>query len=94
MKDSLGNELKEGQRVQIVLQSPICIGYVTKIAAGGIVSGLRRGGADVKAAELHIQCPFVIPIDPTSPVATSVTRVHTPEGTEKPVEEPKLVIAN
>ena len=96
MKDVLGNELEVGHRVQLVLPDKFVNGYVTKITAGGVVSGRRAGRDSVTPATIEIQCAFTIPLDPMHPQLSAVVRVVDPNATDVEAKEegPKLIMPN
>lgn len=90
-RDSLGNELKPGQLVLLQLNSPIVSGRVAAIERGGIVTGLRKGGDEVRPDRLVIVANFTIELDPRNPIATSVMSLldphpPDPQAIEKVIE--------
>lgn len=85
--DALGNELKKGQRVHVVLSSPYCYGDIIEISPGGIslVKGTNHNQRQeiVTQGLMEVLVKVSIPIDPRQQQVAIVHRVVRPEDSTK-----------
>lgn len=88
MKDAVGNELKLGDLVLLNLERPQTVGRVLRIEEGGLITGMRKGGADVRPSHLVIGFNHTIDCDPRSPVPSVIAlRDPAPPSEEPPAEK-------
>lgn len=87
VKDRLGNELAEGQLVEIKLGSPEVMAFVQEVTQGGIIQGARqRGGHDATPGKVVLLATFTFEYDPSDPVVRNLVRLVSPD--EKPAPAP------
>ncbi len=72
MKDAIGNDLKAGDLVLVNFERPQSYGRVMSIEEGGLVTGIRKGGADVRPSRLVVAFNHTIECDPRMPVPSVV----------------------
>jgi hypothetical protein len=83
VKDRLGNELAQGQLVEIKLGSPEVMAFVQEVKEGGIIQGVRGGGRTVTPGILVLFATFTFEYDPSNPILTNLVRLVSPDE-EKP----------
>ena len=64
MKDAVGNELHEGDLVFMHMDRPSLFGRVVKIEEGGLITGIKKGGVDVRPAQIIVTSNHTIACDP------------------------------
>jgi hypothetical protein len=75
MKDARGNELKEGDLVLFFAQANHMQARVVRVDSGGIITGLRKGGQEVKPAQLVLHIEYTVMCHPNEPVG-QIFRLH------------------
>jgi len=64
VKDAVGNELKVGDLVALSLERPLVFGRIVEASEGGIVTGLSKGGAEVRPGRLVIVANHTVLVNP------------------------------
>lgn len=79
MRDRIGNELKVGQKVVVQLPEAQIFGFVAQVEAGGIITGLKRGGEERRLGRILVSCVIALPVDPQNEVIPQLVRVYDPD---------------
>ena len=90
MRDALGNELKPGDLVMLSLDRPQIFGRVVDVKSGGLITGLQKGGAEVRPSVVTIASNHTVEGDPRMMIG-SVVILRDPEDAKIP-EKPAPVI--
>lgn len=102
-KDLRGNELKEGDAVNIFLPpGTAIIGQIAQVRNGGIVTGMNHKQQQVTPGLVEAVVMVTIAVDPTQPVCQQLLKLHATPGELKAQAErmesaevkPKLVLEN
>ena len=89
MKDSIGNEIREGDLVALQLQMPIIRGRVIEIKHGGIVTGMKGGKEQLRPSVVIISATFPIEVDPRAAVVMPVMCLRDDDAPASPEEKPR-----
>jgi len=82
MKDRIGNKLVMGDKVMVVLPESQIFGFVAQVEEGGLITGLRRGGAEKKLGRILISCVIALPVDPEFDASSQLVKVYDPDKHE------------
>lgn len=72
MKDVIGNELKVGDLVAMQLERPIIYGRIVELREGGVITGLKQGGAEIAPGRIVVMSQHPLAVDPRLPVGAIV----------------------
>jgi hypothetical protein len=72
MRDAVGNELKIGDLVCLQLDRPLIYGRVVKAEEGGLITGMHKGGAEVRPSVLVIASNHTVEGDPRALVGSVI----------------------
>ena len=64
MKDALGNELRKGELVALSLDRPLIFGRVVEIQEGGLITGRKEGGMEMRPSKLIVASNHTVEADP------------------------------
>jgi hypothetical protein len=84
VKDRIGNKLAMGQKVVVALPEAQIFGYVAQLEEGGLITGLKRGGAEKRLGRILVSCVIALPVDPEMDSVAQLVRVYDPQ---KPDEQ-------
>jgi uncharacterized Zn ribbon protein len=70
MKDAVGNDLKAGDLVMLSLDRPLIFGRVVEVQEGNLITGLRKGGGEVRPSRVIIASNHTIDCDPRTVVGS------------------------
>jgi hypothetical protein len=83
MKDRIGNKLAMGQKVVVALSEAQIFGFIAQIEDGGVITGIRRGGAEKRMGRILVSCVIALPVDPEVDIASQLVRVYDPDKHEE-----------
>lgn len=83
VKDRIGNVLAEGQKVVVALPEAQIFGFVAKVEEGGLITGLRQGGAQKRLGRILVSCVIALPVDPEEGQVAQLVRVYDPDKHEE-----------
>lgn len=84
MKDAIGNEIHVGDKVLLTGCGPNAIGHISHVKAGGIITGLKRGGSEMEPGILTVTVEAQISFDPRNPIFGQIIKVVMPAEEEEP----------
>lgn len=87
MKDRINNRLAVGDKVVVALPEPQIFGFVSKIEEGGLVTGVRAGGAQKRVGRVLISAVIAIPVDPELDLAVQLVKVYDSDNHEDGAEK-------
>ena len=87
MKDRIGNKLAMGQKVVVALPEAQIFGFVAQLEEGGLITGVRRGGADKRMGRVLVSCVIALPVDPEDDMVAQLVRVYDPDKHEEPTQD-------
>lgn len=77
MKDRIGNELQDGDKVMVVLPESQLFGFVSKMEEGGLIAGLgARGGPEMRPGRILVSCVLALPVDPELGMSAQLVKVY------------------
>ena len=94
VKDTMGNELKEGDLVALQLERPLIFGLVSEVAEGGIITGVRGGEPQMKMSRVVVISHHPIDTDPRIGQVPSIIKLHDPAALSHQLEEAKTKAPN
>lgn len=88
MKDRIGNNLAVGQKVVVSLPESQIFGFVAQVEEGGLITGIRRGGAEKRMGRILVSCVIALPVDPEVDAVAQLVRVYDADKHDaEPAEE-------
>lgn len=92
MKDRIGNNLKMGDKVMVVLPESQIFGFVAQLEEGGIITGVRgaRGGMEQRPGRILVSCVIALAVDAQFDGVAQLVKVYDPDKHEaegEPVKE-------
>jgi hypothetical protein len=94
IKDTMGNELKEGDLVMVQLERPIIFGRIAEVAEGGIITGVRGNEPQMKLSRVVVLSHHPIDTDPRIGVVPSLVKLYDPTEMSRQIEEVKTSAPN
>ena len=88
MKDRIGNVLEMGQKVVVSLPEAQIFGFVAQLEQGGLITGIRAGGASKRMGRVLVSCVIALPCDPEEDAVAQWVRVYDPDKHEGSGERP------
>jgi hypothetical protein len=79
VKDRIGNKLETGQKVVVALPEAQIFGFVAQLEEGGLITGLRQGGAQKRMGRVLVSCVIALPVDPEDGAVPQLVRVYDPD---------------
>jgi hypothetical protein len=85
VKDRIGNELHEGDLVEIKLVSNDVMAFVTEVQRGGVITGVRKGGREATPGLVTLAATFHFEFDPGDPALRNMVRLVNPGAPPAPI---------
>lgn len=93
MKDRIANPLAVGDKVVVALPEAQIFGFIAQIDQGGIITGLKRGGAEKKPGRILVSCVIALPVDDETGAVAQLVKVYDADKDSR-IEESVKVRAN
>lgn len=88
MKDRIGNALKEGDKVMVVLPESQIFGFVSQMEEGGLIAGMGHRGTPAKRpGRILISCVLALPVDPELGMSAQLVKVYDADKHEETAPE-------
>lgn len=88
MKDRIGNALKEGDKVMVVLPESQIFGFVSQMEEGGLIAGMgNRGTPAMRPGRILISCVLALPVDPELGMSAQLVKVYDADKHEETAPE-------
>jgi hypothetical protein len=75
-KDRIGNELKVGDKLTVMLPEAQIFGFVAEVKDGSLITGLKRGGVQQTPGRILVSCVIALPVDPETGAVPQVVKVY------------------
>jgi len=94
VRDTMGNELKEGDLVALQLERPLIFGRIAEVAEGGIITGVKNGQPEMRMTRVVVISHHPIDTDPRIGQVPSIIKLHDPSNRSRQIEEVKTQAPN